>query len=74
MRKQYKAYLFLCFSLAALLLGLSSTGVVFAKGHARLASLQNTASQTCGTWSIVPSPNGEPVLQLSFGRVGALHE
>ncbi len=57
MRNQYKRYLFLFCSLAALLLGLSGTGVVFAQSHARLASPQKGASQTCGAWSVVPSPN-----------------
>ena len=58
MRKKYKRYLFLFFSLAALLMGMSGTGVVFAQGHTQLASLQKTASLTCGAWSVVASPNG----------------
>lgn len=57
MRKQSKRYLFLFCTLAALLMGLSGTSAVFAQGHARLTSFQKAASQTCGGWSVVPSPN-----------------
>ncbi len=57
MRKQYKRYLFLFATLTALLMGMSGTGASFAQAHARLASSQKAASQTCGGRSVVSSPN-----------------
>ncbi len=57
MRKQYKAYLFSVFSLAALLICLPGTGVVFAQAHTPFAFQQKATPLSCPDLSIVSSPN-----------------
>src|SRR6266516_6849274 len=57
MRKPYRRYLFPWFSLAAFI-GMLGISFVLAQGHTRAASPQKAAPLTCGTWSVVASPDG----------------
>src|SRR6266571_3421958 len=66
MRKQYRSYLFPFFSLAALFIGMLGIRFVFAQGHTQAVSPQKAAPLTCGTWSVVKSPNvGSRINSLS---------